>query len=98
MGGWGRVIDQLGDVAAGFGGAVRHLWKGAMAEVDWHSDAIRRDSLVNRTYKSTQNVRRFTTSHCGADFKFDRPFMAWIRDGTPKTVGDVAHEWLKRRS
>jgi len=34
--------------------------------------------------------------HCGAKFKFDRGFMAWIHNGTPKTLGEVVDEWLQR--
>jgi len=34
--------------------------------------------------------------HCGPGFKFDRPFMAWIRNDRPKTLGDVVDEWLRR--
>jgi hypothetical protein len=41
-------------------------------------------------------VRRFLQSECGAQFKFDRPLMQWIKNGTPKTMGDVADEWLRR--
>ena len=41
-------------------------------------------------YRSTQNVRRFLDAECGAGFKFDRPFMQSIKDGTPKTMGAVA--------
>jgi hypothetical protein len=33
---------------------------------------------------------------CGSDFKFDRDFMGWIKDGTSKTMGQVACEWLRR--
>lgn len=46
-------------------------------------------------YKSTQNVRRFMTLHCGEHYKFDRAFMAWIRNGTPKSMGDVVDEWVR---
>ncbi len=63
---------------------------------DWHADPIARDTPVTASYRNTQNVRRFFTSACGPSFKFDRPFMAWIKDGTPKTMGDVADEWLRR--
>jgi Domain of unknown function (DUF6434) len=35
-------------------------------------------------------------SQCGADFHFDRSFMQWIKDGSPKTMGDVADEWTSR--
>jgi hypothetical protein len=34
--------------------------------------------------------------HCGAKFKFDRGFMAWIGNGVPKTLGVVVDEWLQR--
>ena len=67
-----------------------------MAEFNWHSDEITRQTVVSSTYKSTQNVRRFLKSQCGEQFKFDRDFMGWIKNGEAKTMGDVANEWLLR--
>lgn len=64
---------------------------------DWHKDAITQETPVTTRYRNTQNVRRFLTSQCGAGFKFDRPFMQWIKDGSEKTMGDVAREWTRRR-
>ncbi|CAD5106201.1 DUF6434 domain-containing protein [Zestomonas carbonaria] len=64
---------------------------------DWHSDPITRSTDVCDGYRNTQNVRRFLIEQCGADFKFDRAFMAWIRNGAPKNMGDVADEWQRRR-
>lgn len=72
--------------------------KSDVDEFDWHAGRITRDTHVTRSYRSTQNVRRFLRSQCGAQFKFDRAFMHWIKDGTKKTMGDVAEEWLRRRS
>ena len=66
-------------------------------QLDWHSALITRDTTVTGSYKNTQNVRRFMLEHCGESFKFNREFMAWIIDGTPKTMGDVVDEWLRRR-
>ena len=63
---------------------------------DWHSDPIGRDTKVTATYRTTRNVRRFLVSECGEAFKLDRPLREWIRDGRPKTMGDVADEWKKR--
>ncbi|HEC54526.1 MAG TPA: hypothetical protein ENI30_04705 [Gammaproteobacteria bacterium] len=63
---------------------------------DWHSDLITRSTPVTPRYKNTQNVRRFMHEHCGPGFRFDRPFMAWIRNGLPKTLGDVVDEWQRR--
>jgi hypothetical protein len=66
-------------------------------QFDWHSADITRDTPVTGRYKNTQNVRRFMLEQCGEGFKFDREFMGWIIDGTPKTMGDVVDEWLRRR-
>jgi len=63
---------------------------------DWHSDHITESTQVTGTYRNTQNVRRFLLEHCGPDFRFDREFMAWIKNGEPKTMGEVAAEWLHR--
>lgn len=67
-----------------------------MSTFDWHCDAISRETPVTKGYRNTQNVRRFLRRACGQDFKFDRGFMAWIKDGAEKTMGDVADEWCRR--
>lgn len=67
-----------------------------MTTFDWHSSPLNRQTLVTADYRNTQNVRRFLTAQCGEEFRFDRPFMAWIKDGRRKTLGDVADEWLRR--
>jgi len=69
-----------------------------MSRFDWHSDPITRDTAVTAGYRNTQNVRRFLQAQCGKDFKFDRAFMQWVKDGTAKTMGDVADEWTRRRT
>ncbi len=68
-----------------------------MSKFNWHTDTITRSTAVTVGYRNTQNVRRFLKSQCGAGFKFDRPFMRWIKDGTDKTMGDVADEWVRRQ-
>lgn len=67
-----------------------------MPAFDWHSSKITRATPITRDYRNTQNVWRFFKAHCGAAFRFDRPFMAWLKDGSPKTMGDAADEWLRR--
>jgi hypothetical protein len=42
-------------------------------------------------------VRRFFRVQCGIDFKFDRPFMAWLKDGVAKTMGNAVDEWERRK-
>jgi len=65
---------------------------------DWHCDAISRKTPVTATYRNTQNVRRFFKAECGDHFKFDRSFMAWIKNGKTKTMGDAVREWLRREA
>ena len=67
-----------------------------MTEFDWHSGRITRATPVSASYRNTQNVRRFLKAQCGSGFTFDRPFMQWIKNGTRKTMGEVADEWLRR--
>ena len=69
-----------------------------MTAFDWHGDPITRETPVTESYRNTQNVRRFLEAQCGADFRFDRAFMAWIKDGTAKTMGDVADVWKRRQA
>ena len=65
--------------------------------INWHSDTLTRNTTVNEDYRNTQNVRRFMVEHCGDAFKFDRDFMAWIKNNEAKTLGDVADEWRRRQ-
>lgn len=66
--------------------------------IDWHSAVLTRSTVVDKDYKITQNVRRFMIEECGPHFRFDREFMAWIRNGAPKNLGDVVDEWKRRDS
>lgn len=40
-------------------------------------------------------LRRSFKAKCGNYFKFDRPFMACLKDGKPKTMADAADAWLR---
>jgi hypothetical protein len=35
---------------------------------------------------------------CGPTFKFDLPFMAWLKSGSGRTMGDAVDEWLRRNA
>jgi hypothetical protein len=69
-----------------------------MASFDWHRDDATRATPITDDYRNTQRVRRFFRNECGAHFKFDRPFMAWLKDGSKKTMGEAADEWLRREA
>lgn len=65
-------------------------------KIDWHNSSLTRSTNVVNDYKNTQNVRRFMVDECGPDFRFDREFMAWIKNDVPKNLGDVVDEWRRR--
>ena len=67
-----------------FNAATVCLYRGKQVKIDWHSSSLTRTTVVDKNYKNTQNVRRFMLNECGPDFKFDRAFMAWIRNDDPK--------------
>jgi hypothetical protein len=68
-----------------------------MKVFDWHSDPISRRTRITTSYRNTQNVRRFFKAQCGAHFRFDRPFMAWLKASVGKTMGDAVAEWQRRQ-
>ena len=69
-----------------------------MKAFDWHADSISRATPITKSYRNTQNVRRFLTRQCGDGFRFDRSFMAWLKDGREKTMGDAADESVRRQA
>jgi hypothetical protein len=75
-----------------------HKNRSQQVNIDWHSSSLTRLTIVDKDYKNTQNVRRFMMDECGPDFRFDREFMAWIRNNSPKNLGDVVDEWKRRHS
>ncbi|MDF9756814.1 hypothetical protein ACVWY1_004313 [Pseudomonas sp. TE6288] len=78
---------------------LQRTWPSKVVEMnfDWHAGPITRTTLLDKNYRNTQKVRQFLLGECGAAFKFDRPFMAWVKSGAPSTMGDVADEWMRRR-
>jgi hypothetical protein len=50
-----------------FGTHSDHLIRAEMKpQFDWHADPITRATPVTKTYRNTQNVRRFLKSQCGS--------------------------------
>ena len=69
----------------------------AVKVFDWHSALITRGTPISASYRNTWNAHRFFQAQCGPQFKFDRPFMAWLRNATRKTMGDAVDEWQRRK-
>jgi hypothetical protein len=52
--------------------------------------------LIDANYRNTQNVRRFFKAEIGDHFKFDRPFMAWMKAHESATMAEAVAEWRRR--
>ena len=65
---------------------------------DWHSDPIADATVIDVNYRNTQNVRRFFKAAIGDHFKFDRPFMAWMKAHAGSTMAEAVAEWRRREA
>jgi hypothetical protein len=65
---------------------------------DWHGGQITGDTVLDSAYRNTQNVRRFFLSEVGERFKFDRPFMEWMKSHQGARMSDAVAEWLRREA
>lgn len=55
-------------------------------DINWHSENLSLETKISRSYKSTQNVRRFFKEYTSKDVHFSREFMAWMKSNTGKTL------------
>ncbi|TQX84998.1 MULTISPECIES: DUF6434 domain-containing protein [Rhizobium] len=65
---------------------------------DWHSSEITRATPLTASYRNRRNVRRFFQAECGEGFRFDRPFMGWLKTAVGQTMGSAADEWCRREA
>ena len=65
--------------------------------LDWHSAALDDDTVIDRDYRNTQNVRRYFRSRIGDDFSMSRPFMAWLKESQGETLGTACQVWRDMR-
>lgn len=78
--------------------AIINMGTAMTEQRDWHSDPITSETVIDAGYRNTQNVRRFVKAEAGEHFKFDRPFMAWMKSHAGSTMGDAVAEWLRRET
>ena len=64
---------------------------------DWHCEVIDPETIIDDTYRNTQNVRRFFKARIGDHFRFDRPFMAWMKENKGKKMRDAVKHWITTR-
>ncbi|MFK7868672.1 MAG: DUF6434 domain-containing protein [Roseobacter sp.] len=68
------------------------------SKFDWHSAPLTPDTVITESYKNSQNVRRFFKSQVGDGFKFNIPFMDWMRQNTGKTLAEAVEAYKSMRA
>ena len=53
------------------------------------------DSIIPEGCKYDEKLRTFFKAQIGEHFKFNVPFMNWMKDNAGKTYGDAISEWYK---
>lgn len=69
-----------------------------MTGFDWHGGDITRATKITKSFRKTQKVRRFFKAECGDRFKFDVPFIDWLKTAVGQTMGEAAEEWRRRQA
>jgi len=64
------------------------------SKFDWHSEALSLESIITDSYKNSNNVRRFMEKEIGSHFKFNIPFMKWMKDNVGKTLKEARDTWI----
>ena len=69
-----------------------------MTAFDWHSGDITRATLITKSFRKTQKVRRFFRAECGDGFRFDVSFIDWLNAAVGRTMGEAVDEWHRRQT
>lgn len=89
-----EVLDRLADELDG------HIPLGegrvkTSSSKPWAKETLTLETVITQGYRNGENTRRFFKTHCGPEFAFNIPFMAWIKANTGKILKDVVVEWKR---
>jgi hypothetical protein len=62
-------------------------------DINWHSEPLTLETKITRSYKTTQNVRRFFKAHTDEEIHFSREFMAWMKSNVGKTLQEAIENY-----
>ncbi|UZO79948.1 SAP domain-containing protein [Aquimarina sp. ERC-38] len=60
---------------------------------DWNTERLTNETKITDNYKNTENVRIFFKNQIGNHFKFNVPFMNWMKTSQGRTLGDAILQW-----
>lgn len=60
---------------------------------NWAKEELTLETVITDSYRNGPNVRRFFQSQLGKKFKFNIPFMDWMKTNYGKTLKDAVEKW-----
>jgi hypothetical protein len=67
--------------------------KKPQSKFDWKKAPLYRSTVITDNYTNGANVRAFFKREIGAHFRFNVPFIEWMKNNTGKTLEDAIEEW-----
>ena len=63
------------------------------ANFDWNTELLTPQTVITDNYKNTQNVRQFFEGQIGKSFKFNVPFMNWLKSNIGQSLQEAVQAW-----
>jgi Domain of unknown function (DUF6434) len=63
--------------------------------INWHSHPLTNDTVITKSFKMTQNVRRFFAAQLGHEVKFKRDFLLWMKASSGITLEEAVEKYRK---
>ncbi len=67
-------------------------------QINWHSHPLTLDTRISKSYKTTQNVRRFFKAQLSCEIKFNHDMYTWLHSeaNIGKTRAEAIEEFKRR--
>lgn len=62
---------------------------------NWSKEVLTEETLINDSYRNSENLRTFFKKYIGEHFKFNVEFIAWVKLNNGKTLAEAAIKWIE---
>ena len=65
----------------------------SISKFNWNSTKLDLNTLITDNLSCTENVRSFFKQTIGENFKFNVPFLKWLKSNNRKTLEEAIEKW-----
>lgn len=65
----------------------------SISKFNWNSTKLDLNTLITDNFSCTENVRSFFKQTIGENFKFNVPFLKWLKSNNGKTLEEAIEKW-----